>query len=84
MEGCLLRRMSSEEDHSATRGNCKTDLTLTGLLMDGLGSRHGVSPQFLSQACEKRRVVSFGLGPFVYFLRDVGSLPIKALHVYPI
>jgi len=24
-----------EEDHSTTKGNCKTDLTLTGLLMEG-------------------------------------------------
>jgi hypothetical protein len=28
-----------EEDHSTTKGNCKTGLTLTGLLMEGLGVR---------------------------------------------
>jgi hypothetical protein len=26
-----------QEDHSTTKGNYKTDLTLTGLLMEGLG-----------------------------------------------
>ncbi len=30
-------RPGSEEDHSTTKGNYKTDLTLTGLLMKGLG-----------------------------------------------
>jgi hypothetical protein len=29
-----------KEDHSTTKGNYKTDLTLTGLLMEGLGSIH--------------------------------------------
>jgi hypothetical protein len=29
--------MSSREDHSTIKGNYKTDLTLTGLLMEGLG-----------------------------------------------
>jgi hypothetical protein len=29
--------MSSLEDHSTTKGNCKTCLTQTGLLMEGLG-----------------------------------------------
>ena len=29
--------MSSQEDHSTIKGNYKTDLTLTGLLMEGLG-----------------------------------------------
>ena len=28
-----------EEDHSTSKGNYKTDLTLTGLLMEGLGMR---------------------------------------------
>jgi hypothetical protein len=37
MEGWRQRRMSSREDHSTNKGNCKTDLTLTGLLMEGLG-----------------------------------------------
>ena len=27
----------SNEDHSTSKGNYKTDLTLTGLLMEGLG-----------------------------------------------
>ena len=29
--------MGSIEDHSTTKGNCKTGLTPTGLLMEGLG-----------------------------------------------
>ena len=37
MEGWRQRRPGSEEDHSTTKGNYKTDLTLTGLLMEGLG-----------------------------------------------
>jgi hypothetical protein len=37
MEGWRQRRMGSMEDHSTTKGNYKTDLTLTGLLMEGLG-----------------------------------------------
>jgi hypothetical protein len=36
MEGWRQRRMSSREDHSTIKGNYKTDLTLTGLLMEGL------------------------------------------------
>src|ERR1700682_3131952 len=36
MEGWRQRRMSSEEDHSTSKGNYKTGLTLTGLLMEGL------------------------------------------------
>ena len=39
MEGWRQRRLGSEEDHSTTKGNYKTDLTLTGLLMEGLGPR---------------------------------------------
>src|ERR1700693_5502002 len=35
MEGWRQRRPGSEEDHSTTKGNYKTDLTLTGLLMEG-------------------------------------------------
>jgi hypothetical protein len=31
--------MGSDEDHSTTKGNYKTDLTLTDLLMEGLGDR---------------------------------------------
>ena len=37
MEGWRQRRPSSQEDHSTNKGNYKTDLTLTGLLMEGLG-----------------------------------------------
>jgi len=33
--GSLQRRLGSKEDHSTTKGNYKTDLTLTGLLMEG-------------------------------------------------
>ena len=36
MEGWRQRRLGSNEDHSMTKGNYKTDLTLTGLLMEGL------------------------------------------------
>jgi hypothetical protein len=35
MEGWRQRRPGSQEDHSTIKGNCKTDLTLTGLLMEG-------------------------------------------------
>ena len=37
MEGWRQRRLGSKEDHSTTKSNYKTDLTLTGLLMEGLG-----------------------------------------------
>jgi hypothetical protein len=37
MEGWRQRRLGSKEDHSTNKGNYKTDLTLTGLLMEGLG-----------------------------------------------
>jgi hypothetical protein len=37
MEGWRQRRLGSKEDHSTTKGNYKTDLTLTGLLMEGPG-----------------------------------------------
>ena len=37
MEGWRQRRISSEEDHSTTKGKYKTELTRTGLLMEGLG-----------------------------------------------
>jgi hypothetical protein len=36
MEGWRQRRLGSKEDHSTTKGNYKTYLTLTGLLMEGL------------------------------------------------
>ena len=38
MEGWRQRRIGSDEDHSTIKGNYKTGLTLTGLLMEGLGS----------------------------------------------
>jgi len=41
MEGWRQRRIGSDEDHSTTKGNYKTDLTLTGLLMEGLGVSSG-------------------------------------------
>jgi len=37
MEGWRQRRLGSKEDHSTSKGNYKTALTLTGLLMEGLG-----------------------------------------------
>ena len=37
MEGWRQGRLGSKEDHSTIKGNYKTDLTLTGLLMEGLG-----------------------------------------------
>ena len=42
MEGWRQRRLGSKEDHSTTKGNYKTDLTLTGLLMEGFGRRNAV------------------------------------------
>jgi len=36
MEGWRQRRLGSKEGHSTSKGNYKTDLTLTGLLMEGL------------------------------------------------
>ncbi len=36
MEGWRQRRLGSKQDHSTTKGNYKTVLTLTGLLMEGL------------------------------------------------
>jgi hypothetical protein len=39
MEGWRQGRLGSKEDHSTTKGNYKTDLTLTGLLMEGLGQK---------------------------------------------
>jgi hypothetical protein len=43
MEGWRQRRLGSKEDHSTTKGNYKTALTLTGLLMEGLGK--SLSPE---------------------------------------
>jgi hypothetical protein len=37
MEGWRQRRIGSDEDHSTIKGNYKNGLTLTGLLMEGLG-----------------------------------------------
>jgi len=41
MEGWRQGRLGSKEDHSTNKGNYKTDLTLTGLLMEELGPTHG-------------------------------------------
>jgi hypothetical protein len=35
MEGWRQRRLGAKEDHSTTKGKYKTDLTITGLLMEG-------------------------------------------------
>jgi hypothetical protein len=55
MEGWRQRRLGSKEDHSTTKGNYKTDLTLTGLLMEGL-CRAGtsLSASLLCQGQERR------------------------------
>src|ERR1700693_1128115 len=50
MEGWRQRRLGSKEDHSTTKGNYKTDLTLTGLLMEGLGRRFFRKPRSLAVA----------------------------------
>ena len=39
MEGWRQGRLGSKEDHSTIKGNYKTNLTHTGLLMEGLGIR---------------------------------------------
>jgi hypothetical protein len=44
MEGWRQRRFGPEEDHSTTKGNYKTDLTSTGLLMEGLGKYQPSEP----------------------------------------
>jgi hypothetical protein len=36
-KGWRERRLGSKEAHSTIKGNYKTDLTLTGLLLEGLG-----------------------------------------------
>ena len=46
MEGWRQRRIGSKEDHSTSKGNHKTDLTLTGLLMEGVGTNMGVDSLF--------------------------------------
>ena len=48
MEGWRQRRIGSEEDHSTTKSNYKTDLTLTGLLMEGLGGEWYPHPNGLN------------------------------------
>ena len=53
MEGWRQGRLGSKEDHSTTKGNYKTDLTLTGLLMEGLGVR-GMYQAFRRRAGVKR------------------------------
>ena len=55
-------RPGSQEDHSTIKGNCKTNLTLTGLLMEGLMFwRCNLDPhrpyqpsRFLLRTCETR------------------------------
>jgi hypothetical protein len=42
MEGWRQRRPGSEEDCSTIEGNYKTDLTLTGLIIEGLGDKDSV------------------------------------------
>jgi hypothetical protein len=59
MEGCRQRRLGSEEDHSTSKGNYKTDLTLTGLLMEGLGLGGRC-------CCQLRWVQFFTLGTFCF------------------
>src|SRR5690348_9813323 len=39
MERWRQRQLGSKEDHSTSKGNYKTELTLAGLLMEGLGKR---------------------------------------------
>jgi hypothetical protein len=39
MEGWRHGPLGSKEDHSTTKGNYKTDLILTGLLMEGLDAK---------------------------------------------
>jgi len=46
MEGWRHRRLGSKEDHSTAKGNYKTDLTLTGLLMEGLGHQNFAIPNY--------------------------------------
>ena len=41
MEGWRQGRLGSKEDRSTNKANYKTDLTLTGLLMEELGPTHG-------------------------------------------
>jgi hypothetical protein len=48
MEGWRQRRLGSKEDHSTTKGNYKIDLTLTGLLMEGLGSANARKSRAIS------------------------------------
>jgi hypothetical protein len=56
MEGWRQGRLGSQEDHSTTKGNYKTDLTLTGLLMEGLGTGLVACPsEFLLELFVKRR-----------------------------
>jgi hypothetical protein len=38
MEGWRQGRLGSKEDHSTTKGNYKTNLTITGFLTEGLGT----------------------------------------------
>ena len=53
MEGWRQRRMTVE-DHSTNKGNYETGLTLTGLLMEGLGSSH-LNRHILACLCKRDR-----------------------------
>jgi hypothetical protein len=55
MEGWRQRRLGSKEDHSTTKGNYKTDLTLTGLLMEGLGPSSDECARKLGKGCGRVR-----------------------------
>src|SRR5882762_3429089 len=58
MEGWRQRRLGSKEDHSTTKGNYKTDLTLTGLLMEGLGKqRQGARLRCRSSRWSRRSIL---------------------------
>jgi hypothetical protein len=56
MEGWRQRRFGSKEDHSTTKGNYKTDLTLTSLLMEGLGLPEITDPRMFEQETDKLKV----------------------------
>jgi hypothetical protein len=72
MEGWRQGRLGSKEDHSTT--NCKTDLTLTGLLMEGLGNH---SLKRISEISDGlRNIVS--LANLIGFLTPFG--PYKVLR----
>jgi hypothetical protein len=57
MEGWRQGRLGSKEDHSNIKGNYKTDLTLTGLLMEGLGAKQRIRVGFISDDPSKKEAV---------------------------